>query len=205
VFTGIVEELGSLRSVDHLPGDAAAIWVTGPLAVSDALLGSSICTSGVCLTVAELDGDSFRADVMRETLLHSTLGQMPAGEPLNLERAVRADTRLGGHVVSGHVDTMSRVISRVRAEHWEVLRCDLPVAQMRQVALKGSITIDGVSLTVSGVGETEDGGHWFEVSLIPTTLDETTLGSRQVGAYVNLETDVLAKYVQRLVENGSAT
>lgn len=205
MFTGIVEELGSLRSIDHLPGDAAAVWVSGPLAVSDALLGSSICVNGVCLTVTEVDGDAFRADVMRETLTHSTLGVTGAGDPVNLERAVRADTRLGGHVVSGHVDAVARVISRSPAEHWEVVRFELPEAQARQVALKGSITVDGVSLTVSGVGKDDGGGHWFEVSLIPTTLSETTLGSRQVGDQVNIETDVLAKYVQRLVENGSAT
>jgi len=204
VFTGIVEELGSLQSIEHLPGDAAAVWVSGPLAVSDALIGSSICVNGVCLTVTEVDGELFRADVMRETLTHSTLGETEPADPLNLERAVRSDTRMGGHVVSGHVDAVAQVISRSPAEHWEVVRFELPSAQAQQVALKGSITVDGVSLTVSGVGENSDGGHWFEVSLIPTTLSETTLGSRQVGDRVNIETDVLAKYVQRLVENGSA-
>ncbi len=203
MFTGIVEELGSLRSIEQFPGEAAAIWVTGPLAVSDALIGSSVSVNGVCLTVTELDGDAFRADVMRETLIHSTIGQAGVGDALNLERAVRADTRLGGHIVSGHVDAVARLMSREPAQRWEVFRFDLAPPQAQQVALKGSITVDGVSLTVSGVGESDDGGHWFEVSLIPTTLNETTLGSRQVGDQVNIETDVLAKYVQRLVENGS--
>ncbi len=205
MFTGIVEELGQLRSIESRAGEAAAVWVTGPVSVSDALLGSSICVNGVCLTVTRIDGDSFEADVMRETLTHSTLADAQAGDRVNLERAVRADTRMGGHVVSGHVDAVGRVLSREPSTHWEVVRFSLPTQLAAQVALKGSITVDGVSLTVSGVGQSDDGGHWFEVSLIPTTLSHTTLGSRQVGDQVNLETDVLAKYVQRLVENGSTT
>lgn len=206
MFTGIIEELGSLVAFHPGPDDSARIVVRGPLATSDAKLGDSIAVNGVCLTVTELVGDSFEADVMRETLIHTTLGSLPAGSPVNLERAMRSDGRLGGHIVSGHVDSVGQVIQRTPAARWEVVRIGVDAATSAQIAVKGSVAIDGISLTVTAIGEAPVDqaapgglGHWFEVSLIPATLANTTLGSRPVRAGVNVETDVLAKYVQRLL------
>lgn len=209
MFTGIIEELGSLLAFEAGPDDSARIAVCGPLATSDAKLGDSIAVNGVCLTVTELAGDTFEADVMRETLVHTTLGSLPAGSQVNLERAMRADGRLGGHLVSGHVDCVGHVIGREPAARWEVVRIGVDPAACAQIAVKGSVAVDGISLTVTAVGEGDEAplgqahdgglGHWFEVSLIPATLANTTLGSRPVGAAVNIETDVLAKYVQRLL------
>ncbi len=209
MFTGIIEELGSLLAFQSGPDDSARIAVRGALATSDAKLGDSIAVNGVCLTVTELAGDCFEADVMRETLVHTTLGSLPAGASVNLERAVRGDGRLGGHIVSGHVDSVGHVVGREPAARWEVVRIGVDAAAGAQIAVKGSVAVDGVSLTVTAVDEGAgapvdqsggDGlGHWFEVSLIPATLADTTLGSRPVGAAVNIETDVLAKYVQRLL------
>ena len=203
VFTGIVEEVGSLASLEFLAGNAARIRVVGPLVVSDATLGCSISVSGVGLTVTEFDDESFTADVMSETIDHTSLGQRLAGDRVNLERAVQANGRLGGHVVSGHVDCVGHVLARTVSQHWEVIRFSVDRHHARQIAMKGSITIDGVSLTISGLGQTDTGTDWFEVSLIPTTLAETTLGGLEVGQRVNIETDVLAKYVQRLLEDGT--
>lgn len=206
MFTGIIEELGSLLAFQPGPDDSARIAVRGPLATSDAKLGDSIAVNGVCLTVTELAGDSFEADVMRETLVHTTLGSLPAGAAVNLERAMRSDSRFGGHIVSGHVDSVGHVVGRDPAARWEVVRIGVDPAACAQIAVKGSVAVDGISLTVTAVDETpvdqagSSGlGHWFEVSLIPATLANTTLGSRPVGAAVNIETDVLAKYVQRLL------
>ncbi|NDJ88602.1 riboflavin synthase [Mycolicibacter kumamotonensis] len=199
MFTGIVEELGELVSRDELT-DAARLVIQGPTVASDARHGDSIAVNGVCLTVVEvLSGGRFSADVMRETLERSSLGSLQVGGAVNLERAAALGSRLGGHIVQGHVDGTGRVVARTPAQHWEVVRVALPAALARYVVEKGSITVDGVSLTVAGLGCDPD--HYFEVSLIPTTLELTTLGRAPVGTLVNLEVDVIAKYVERLVTN----
>jgi len=199
MFTGIVEELGELVSRDELT-DAARLVIQGPTVASDARHGDSIAVNGVCLTVVEvLPGGRFSADVMRETLERSSLGSLQVGGAVNLERAAALGSRLGGHIVQGHVDGTGRVVARTPAQHWEVVRVALPAALARYVVEKGSITVDGVSLTVAGLGCDPD--HYFEVSLIPTTLELTTLGRAPVGTLVNLEVDVIAKYVERLVTN----
>jgi riboflavin synthase len=198
VFTGIVEEVGRVVEKTDLP-DAIRLKIRGPLVVSDANPGDSIAVNGVCLTVVEvLAGGEFTTDVMAETLNRSTLQHVGLRPQVNLERAVTADKRLGGHIVQGHIDGTGRVISRTPSKHWEVARIALPVALARYVVEKGSIAVDGVSLTVSGLGN-HSGQDWFEVSLIPTTLAETTLGAVPVGGDVNLEVDVIAKYVERLL------
>ncbi|MEB3034783.1 riboflavin synthase [[Mycobacterium] nativiensis] len=197
MFTGIVEELGELISRDELV-DAARLVIEGPTVTSDARHGDSIAVNGVCLTVVEvLPGGRFSADVMRETLDRSSLDKLQAGSRVNLERAAALGSRLGGHIVQGHVDGTGRVLARTPGQHWEVVRIGLPASLARYVVEKGSITVDGTSLTVSGLGsEPED---FFEVSLIPTTLELTTLGRAPVGTVVNLEVDVIAKYVERLL------
>ncbi|MDQ2722789.1 MAG: riboflavin synthase [Actinomycetota bacterium] len=193
MFTGIVEELGRVAGTEDL-GDAARFVVHGPLVTSDAVHGDSIAVNGVCLTVVEVLGDgSFTADVMNETLLRSSLGTLVAGNPVNLERAVALNSRMGGHLVQGHVDGTGEVLSRAPSQHWELVRISLPDSIARYVVEKGSITVDGVSLTVAALDESS-----FTISLIPTTLELTTLGAAQVGAPVNLEVDVIAKYVERL-------
>jgi riboflavin synthase len=192
MFTGIVEELGEVVAID-LDGDSARLAVQAPLVSADAAHGASIAVNGVCLTVVDVNGATFTADVMRETLERSTLGGLRPGERVNLERAVRASDRLGGHIVQGHVDGIDEIQSRMPGERWDVVRIGLPARLARYVAEKGSIAVDGVSLTVSGIGD-----EWFEVSLIPTTLELTTLGLRKPGEWVNLEVDVIAKYVERL-------
>jgi riboflavin synthase len=192
VFTGIVEELGEVVEVTDLP-DAARLTVSGPLVTSDAKHGDSIAVNGVCLTVVEVADGSFTADVMRETLVRSSLAKVAAGERVNLERAAAVGQRLGGHIVQGHVDGTGTVLAREATEHWEIVHIGLPPSLARYVVEKGSITVDGVSLTVVTVTDDE-----FTVSLIPTTLELTTLGRRGVGDAVNLEVDVLAKYVERL-------
>jgi len=193
VFTGIVEELGEVVAVEPQT-DAVRLRVRGPLVVSDARHGASIAVNGVCLTVVELDGDDFTADVMRETLDRSSLGALRPGSPVNLERPVTLADRLGGHLVQGHVDGTGVVLERTPGEHWEVVRVSLPPALARYVVTKGSVTVDGVSLTVVDVG-----ADWFTVSLVPTTLAVTTLGRTPVGGTVNLEVDVVAKYVEKLI------
>lgn len=196
MFTGIVEERGEVVSV-LLQGDSARMVIRADVALEDAKLGDSISVNGVCLTVAELSGDCFTADVMAETLARTSLGAASIGSPVNLERAMPAHGRLGGHLVQGHVDATGQILSIEPAEHWTVVRVALPAQLARYVAEKGSITVDGVSLTVVNVNEDS-----FTVSLIPTTLRETTLGERKVGEPVNLEIDVIAKYVERLLEAG---
>jgi riboflavin synthase len=201
MFTGIVEELGEIVSVDDL-GDAARLTVHGPQVTQDISHGDSISVNGVCLTVASFAGATFTADVMRETLTRSGLGALSPGAPVNLERSVRLADRLGGHLVQGHVDGTGTVASRKPAEHWDVVRITLPPGPPsldRYVVEKGSIAVDGISLTVSAVGR-DDRGPWFEVSLIPETLKRTTLGTRQPGETVNLEVDVIAKYVEKLLD-----
>jgi riboflavin synthase len=192
MFTGIVEELGEVMTLD-LDGDSARLSVKAPIVSTDVVHGASIAVNGVCLTVVEVQDDVFTADVMRETLERSTLGGLRAGERVNLERAVRASDRLGGHIVQGHVDGIDEVQSRTPGERWDVVRIGLPPKLARYVVEKGSIAVDGVSLTVSALGD-----DWLEISLIPTTLELTTLGLRKPGEWVNLEVDVIAKYVERL-------
>lgn len=203
MFTGIVEEVGEI--VDVTPqADAARLRIRGPLVVSDARPGDSIAVNGVCLTVVDPAPDSFAVDVMGETLRRSSLADAAAGTPVNLERALAAGARLGGHIVQGHVDGTATVAAIEASEHWTAVRFSTPraadggVGIARYIVEKGSIAVDGVSLTVT---EVDDDG--FAVGLIPTTLAETTLGSREVGATVNLEVDVVAKYVERLLGTGS--
>jgi riboflavin synthase len=193
MFTGIVEELGTIEAVTDL-GDSSRLSVRGPLVAEDARHGDSIAVNGVCLTVVGTGGGLFTADVMKETLDRSALGELAAGDRVNLERAAMLSTRLGGHLVQGHVDAVGRIVDRKPSEHWEVVTVSLPGAIARYVVEKGSITVDGVSLTVMDVSE-----DTFTVSLIPTTLALTTLGAKDVGAQVNLEVDVIAKYVEKLL------
>jgi len=199
MFTGIVEELGEVTHVDDL-GDSARLTIRGPVVTSDARHGDSIAVNGVCLTVVDVLPDGgFTADVMAETLNRSSLAAAGAGSPVNLERAAALNSRLGGHIVQGHVDGTGKVIARTSSEHWEVVRIALPAALSRYIVEKGSITVDGVSLTVSALAGDGSDSDWFEVSLIPTTLSLTTLGRAVVGTPVNLEVDVIAKYVERLL------
>ena len=225
MFTGIIEEIGELVAVEQhgdpldghrdqpvRPDVGARLVLRGPLVTSDASEGDSICVSGVCLTVTSLGDDgTFAADVMPETLRHSTLGGLQVGDRVNLERALRADGRLGGHIVQGHADGVGTIVSRDPGERWDDVQIAVPQDLARYVARKGSITIDGVSLTVTAVGprsdDPSDGAAWapglrtaFGVSLIPTTLASTTLGRLVPGSDVNLEVDVLAKYTERLLE-----
>jgi riboflavin synthase len=201
VFTGIVEELGEIVAKEELV-DAARFTVRGPLVTSDAGHGDSIAVNGVCLTVVDVLADgSFTADVMQETLNRSSLAKLDVGSRVNLERAAALNSRLGGHLVQGHVDGTGHVISRSPSENWEVVRIALPDSISRYVVEKGSITVDGVSLTVSALGG-DRGFEYFEISLIPTTLELTTLGTAVVGTPVNLEVDVIAKYVERLHSAG---
>ena len=202
MFTGIVEELGTVQALED-QGDAVRLTVHGPIVTDDAGLGDSISVNGVCLTVATHEGDTFTADVMQETLAKSSLGALEPGGRVNLERAVTPATRLGGHIVQGHVDGTGTVVRRTPSEpgpdgasHWEVVEISLPPELSRYLVPKGSITVDGISLTVVDVDDTS-----FSVSLIPETLARTTLGSRQVGEVVNLEVDVIAKYVEKMVTN----
>ncbi|KAB7740607.1 riboflavin synthase [Nostocoides sp. F2B08] len=198
MFTGIVEELGRVAAVEH-GAESARLTLHGPLVTEDAVHGASIAVNGVCLTVVEADAEEFTVDVMLETLDRSSLGSARPGDPVNLERAMRADGRFGGHVVQGHVDGTATIVERVPGERWEVVRFTLPESLTRYVVEKGSITVDGVSLTVASVDE-----KTFTVSLIPTTLELTTLGHKRVGDTVNLEVDVLAKYVERLLDSREA-
>lgn len=201
MFTGIVEELGAVAAIDLGP-DSATLTVCGPLVVSDARPGVSISVNGVCLTVVDHDGPHFSVDVMAETLHRSNLGELTVDASVNLERAMAADGRFGGHIVQGHVDATATVLRRTPGDRWEVVRFSLPAELARYVVEKGSITVDGVSLTVSGLGR-DRRGDWFEVSLIPTTLTHTTLGRKGLGDRVNLEVDVLAKHVERLLQAGA--
>jgi riboflavin synthase len=194
MFTGIVEELGRVAAIQALPDNAIRITIEGPTVLSDANLGDSICVNGVCLTVAEQNGDQFTADVMSETINRTTIGDLLAGSQVNLERPVTLATRLGGHLVQGHVDAVGKVSAREHSENWDVVTITPPKELLKYVVEKGSITIDGTSLTVSAVTDST-----FSVSLIPATLEKTTLGIRQIGDRVNLEVDVLAKYVEKLV------
>jgi riboflavin synthase len=205
MFTGIVAELGEVASIEQR-GDAAQLTIRG--STEGVSPGDSIAVNGVCLTVTGVLDGTFTADVMGETLDRSGLGALTSGAPVNLERSVRLDDRLGGHLVQGHVDGTGTIISRSPGDHWDQVRISLPASISRYVVHKGSIAVDGISLTVSALGPPGDGpegGTWFEVCLIPETLKRTTMGARQPGEVVNLEVDVIAKYVERLLNReGSA-
>jgi riboflavin synthase len=202
VFTGIIEELGEILAIENLP-DAARYTVRGPVVTEDAVHGASIAVNGVCLTVTDesgspaLENGEFTADVMAESLTRSSLGDLRPGDRVNLERPMVADGRFGGHIVQGHVDGTGTVLERTPGEHWELVRVALPADLARYVVEKGSITVDGISLTVTAV--TDGDAPDFTVSLIPATLAQTTLGIKQPGARVNLEVDVIAKYTEKLL------
>lgn len=193
MFTGIVEELGEVTAVEKLD-DASRFRLRGPVVTEGAKHGDSIAVNGVCLTVVDLGENEFTADVMAETLERSSLGALAAGSRVNLERPMALGGRLGGHIVQGHVDGTGHIVERRVSENWEVVKISLPESLTRYVVEKGSITVDGVSLTV-----VEAGPDYFTISLIPTTLALTTLGIKEPGDPVNLEVDVLAKYVERLL------
>ena len=194
MFTGIIEELGKVVAIEAQP-DAKRITFEGPLVTSDVSRGDSIAVCGACLTAVELEDGRFTADVMNETLRLTNLGELSVGDPVNLERAMNATTRFGGHMVLGHVDGVGTVVSREPSENWEWVRVSIPEELAKYVVLKGSITIDGISLTVNEVN-----GNVLGFSLIPETLRLTTLGSKQPGDRVNIEADVMAKHIERLLE-----
>lgn len=193
MFTGLVEEVGTVAALEP-QGDALRLTIEAPKVLSDAAFGDSIAVNGVCLTVTDFDERRFTADVMQESLDRTGLGQLVVGSPVNLERALAAGARLGGHIMQGHVDGTSHLLRRTSSEHWDVLRFSLGQDLARYVVEKGSIAVNGTSLTVSAVGE-----DWFEVSLIPTTLADTTHGRLAEGDVVNIEVDVLAKYVEKML------
>lgn len=194
MFTGIVEELGRVVAIENQP-DAKRITFEGPLVVSDVSRGDSIAVCGACLTAVEFDQKTFTADIMNETLRLTNLSDLEVGDVVNLERAMNATTRFGGHMVLGHVDGVGEIVSRAPSENWEWVRVRIPEELMKYVVLKGSITIDGVSLTVNEVE-----GDVIGLSLIPETLRLTTLGAKQPGDRVNIEADVMAKHIERLLE-----
>ena len=204
MFTGIVEELGRVVRLETVE-DSARLTVEAPTVTQDVSLGDSVSVNGCCLTVTALHGSTFTADLMAETLTRTTLGSQAPGDPVNLERALRASDRLGGHIVQGHVDVTAEVLDHHRGEHWDLLRIGLPQEIARYVAVKGSVALDGVSLTVVNVVDASDvapvpgAGASLSVGLIPETLRRTTLGSRRPGERVNLEVDVMAKYAERLL------
>ncbi|GAA5038825.1 riboflavin synthase [Microbacterium fluvii] len=198
MFTGIIEEIGRITAVEP-SGDGVRLTVRAPLAVTDAAHGDSIAVSGVCLTVVDRSADGFTADVMKQTLDMSTLEGVAAGRAVNIERATAAHGRLGGHIVQGHIDGTGEVLEVRPGAQWRVLRIGLPASLAALVVDKGSIAVDGTSLTVSDASPADAAEHWFEISLIPETLAATTLGALQPGDRVNLETDILARHVQRLL------
>ena len=204
MFTGIVEELGRVVRLETVE-DSARLTVEAPTVTQDVSLGDSVSVNGCCLTVTAVHGSTFTADLMAETLTRTTLGSQAPGDPVNLERALRATDRLGGHIVQGHVDATAEVLDHHRGEHWDLLRIGLPQEIARYVAVKGSVALDGVSLTVVNVVDASDvapvpgAGASLSVGLIPETLRRTTLGSRRPGERVNLEVDVMAKYAERLL------
>ena len=194
MFTGIVEELGKVVAIEDQP-DAIRLTIAGPLVTKDLGRGDSVSVCGACLTAVEIEDQTFTADVMRETLRLTSLGEIKVGDPVNLERAMTADRRFGGHMVLGHVDGLGVVESREPSDNWEWVRVRIPADLMKYVVHKGSITIDGISLTVNEINDNLVG-----FSLIPETLRLTTLGSKQPGQTVNVEVDVMAKHIERLLE-----
>ena len=193
MFTGIIEEIGEVVAIDK-GQESARLSIRGPVVCSDARLGASIAVNGTCLTVTDLDEVTFGCDVMAETLNRTALGRLAPGSRVNLERPVAVAGRLGGNIVQGHVDGVTELVSRTPGDHWEVFRFSLPTTLARYVVEKGSIAINGTSLTVCEVSS-----EWFEVSLIPTTLTGTVLGGLEPGEPVNIEVDVIAKYLESLV------
>ncbi len=199
MFTGIIEELGEVLAIDlSASGEDARITVRAPKVTGDAGHGDSIAVSGVCLTVVGQHHDTFTADVMAETLLRTTVGALTPGDPVNLERSLQASSRMGGHVVQGHVDGVGTIVGRVGHPAWDEVRIAVPPELARYIAAKGAIAVDGISLTVISVIDT-DGGAEFSLGIIPETRNATTLGGRSIGAQVNIEVDVMAKYVERLL------
>ncbi len=198
MFTGIVETTGSVLAIDPSE-DSSRMTFAASAVLSDAQIGASIAVNGVCLTVTKFDHDSFSADLMDETLKRSALGKLNLGDPVNIERAMPLTGRLGGHIVQGHVDAVATVRSIAPSQDWTLITFDLPHNIARYVVEKGSITVSGVSLTIVAVSEPGETQPWFSVSLIPTTLKDTTLGDLAVGSEVNLEVDALAKYVERIL------
>lgn len=195
MFTGIIEELGKVVAIEQQP-DAKRITFEGKLITSDLSRGDSISVNGACLTAVEISNGTFTADVMHETLRLTALGSLSVGSSVNLERAMNAATRFGGHMVLGHVDGVGHIVSRHPSENWEWVTIRIPIELMKYVVLKGSITIDGISLTVNEV--TDD---TVSFSLIPETLRLTTLGSKQAGDPVNVEVDIMAKHIEKLIES----
>ncbi|MGV2983232.1 riboflavin synthase [Microbacterium sp. AGC85] len=198
MFTGIIEEIGEITAIAPA-GDGWRLTVRAPKAAQDAVHGESIAVSGVCLTVVASTPDTFDADVMKQTLDVSALATASVGTRVNIEKAMPVGARLGGHIVQGHVDGVGEVVDVRPGDAWSVLRINLPADLAPLVVDKGSISVDGTSLTVSAVSEPSAAQAWFEISLIPETLVATTLGSRAVGDRVNLETDILARHVERLL------
>ncbi|NBT46558.1 MAG: riboflavin synthase [Actinobacteria bacterium] len=197
MFTGIIEELGKVVAIEEQP-DAVRLTISGPLVTSDIKRGDSISCSGTCLTAIEIENGSFTADVMKETLRLTSLDGVKVGDPINLERAMTMQTRFGGHHVQGHVDGVGHFISREKSENWDWVRIQVPKELMRYVVMKGSITLDGISLTVNELGE-----DFVGLSLIPETLKLTTLGYKSKGDKVNVEVDVMAKHIERLIETST--
>lgn len=204
MFTGLIEEIGEIVALEPV-GDSLRLTVRGPKVTSDAGHGDSIQVSGVCLTVIEQSEDTFTADVMQQSIKMSTLGDLQVGDRVNLERAARVDSRLGGHIVQGHVDGTAALISATQHDNWRTLRFSLAPELAPYLVDKGSVTLSGVSLTVSNIAEARDPQAWFEVSLIPETLTATILGSLEPGDRVNLETDILARHVARMMQFGLGT
>lgn len=193
MFTGIIEELGTVDGIE-VQDDGIRLTVAAPLVTTDAHLGDSIAVNGCCLTVAVKDSERFTADVMSMTLTKTVVGDLAVGDRVNLERSCTPTTRLGGHIVQGHVDCTASIRSRAASEHWELVEIELPADWQRYVVLDGAIAVDGISLTVAELREDS-----FIVSLIPETLARTTLGTKQAGSRVNLEVDIIAKHVERLL------
>lgn len=199
MFTGIIAEQGKVLSVSRDGDTSATLRLHAPTSTEGLAHGGSIAVNGVCLTATDIDGTDFSVDVMGETLVRSTIGSLASGDMVNLERCLPAGGRLDGHVVQGHVDGVGHLLEREALGNWDRLRFGVPAPLARYIAEKGSIAVDGVSLTVTAVSPAPASEPWFEVGLIPTTLAETGLGAKEIGAPVNLEVDVLAKYTERLL------
>lgn len=194
MFTGIIEELGTVTGITKQP-DALRLTINSKTVLEDLKRGDSISCSGTCLTAIEIDEDGFTADVMMETIKLTSLSEVQVGDPINLERAMNAKTRYGGHVVQGHIDGVGEFVSREKSDNWDWVRIRIPRELLRYVVMKGSITFDGISLTVNEIADDVIG-----LSLIPETLEVTTLGSKKPGSKINLEVDVMAKHIERLLE-----